>query len=79
MLAYMKRTTVKISDALDARLRHEAERRNVTISEISREALEAYFDQSRGRRPLRAAGAGRSGRTDISERIEQILATEVAR
>ncbi len=79
MLAYVKRTTLKISDALDARLRHEAERRNATISEISREALEAYFGQSRGRRTLGAAGAGRSGRTDISERIEEILGAEVAR
>jgi predicted transcriptional regulator len=79
MLAYMKRTTLKISDALDARLRHEAERRNATISEISREALEEYLGQSRDRRTLGAAGAGRSGRTDISERIEEILAAEVAR
>jgi len=79
MLAYMKRTTVKISDALDARLRHEAERRKVTISDISREALEAYFGQPCGRRILGAAGAGRSGRTDISERVEEILAAEVVR
>ncbi|BBY05649.1 hypothetical protein MNVI_09670 [Mycobacterium noviomagense] len=77
MLAYMKRTTVKISDALDARLRHEAERRNLTVSEITREALEAYFGQSGGRRHLQAARAGRSGRSDISERIEAILAAEV--
>lgn len=75
----MKRTTVKISDALDARLRHEAARRNVTISEISREALGAYLDQPSGRRTLSAAGAGRSGRSDISERVEEILAAEVAR
>lgn len=79
MLAYMKRTTLKISDALDARLRHEAERRNATISEIGREALEIYFGQPRDRRTLGAAGAGRSGRTNISERIEEILAAEVAR
>jgi len=79
MLAYMRRTTLKISAALDAHLRHEAERRNVTISQISREALEAYFGQPRGRRTLGAAGAGRSGRTDISQRVEEILAAEVAR
>lgn len=76
MLAYVKRTTVKISDALDARLRHEAERRNLTVSEITREALEAYFGGS-SRRRLGAAAAGRSGRTDVSERIEEILAAEV--
>lgn len=79
MLAYMKRTTLTISDALDARLRHEAERRHMSISEVNREALEAYFGLSRGRRRLNAAGAGRSGSTDISERIEEILRAEVVR
>jgi len=79
MLAYMKRTTVKIPDALDARLRHEAERRGMTIAEVSREALEAYLFGPAGRRRLGAAGAGHSGSTDVSERIEEILAAEVAR
>lgn len=79
MLAYMKRTTVKIPDALDARLRHEAARRGVTIAEVSRAALEAYLGESSPRRRLGAAGTGRSGRSDVSERIEEILATEVAR
>lgn len=79
MLAYMMRTTVKIPDALDARLRHEAKRRNVTISEITRDALECYLGAPKGRRKLGAAGAGRSGRNDISEKIEEILATEVPR
>jgi hypothetical protein len=79
MLAYVKRTTVKIPDQLDALLRHEAERRGTTISEISREALEAYLGDPSGRRRLRAAGAGRSGCSDVSERVEQILAAEVGR
>lgn len=78
MLAYMKRTTVKIPEALDAKLRHEAQQRNLTISEITREALEVYFGSSGDRRRLGAAAAGRSGRVDISERIEEILAAEVA-
>ncbi|WP_236056940.1 CopG family transcriptional regulator [Mycobacterium sp. SM1] len=73
----MKRTTVKIPDALDARLRHEAARRNMTISELSRKALETYLGADRGRRRLNAAAAGRSGRSDVSERIEEILAAEV--
>ncbi len=77
MLAYVKRTTVKIPDALDARLRHEAESRGTSISEISREALEAYFGGPSTRRRLGAAAAGRSGRSDTSERIEEILAAEV--
>ncbi len=79
MLANLKRTTIKISDALDARLRHEAKRRKVTIAEISREALEVYLAGLRGRRTLAAAGAGRSDRADISGWIEEILSAEVSR
>jgi predicted transcriptional regulator len=72
----VKRTTVKISDELDARLRHEAARRGVTISQVTRDALESYFGLNGGRRRLLAAAAGRSGYTDTSERIEEILAEE---
>jgi hypothetical protein len=79
MLAYVKRTTVKIPEALDARLRHEAQRRGITISDVSREALEAYLVGPPGRRQFGAAKAGHSGRNDVSERIEEILAAEVER
>lgn len=72
MLAYVKRTTVKLPDELDARLRLEARRRGTTISEVTREAIEEHLDNG-GRRRLLAAAAGRSGQTDISERIEEIL------
>ena len=51
----------------------------MTISEVSREALEAYLGVPGGRRRLNAAAAGRSGRSDVSERIEEILAAEVGR
>ena len=77
MLAYMRRTTVKLPDELDARLRHEAARRHTTISELTREAIAAHLGGPG--RHLAAAGAGRSGRADISERIEEILADEVGR
>ena len=76
----MKRTTVKLPDELDARLRHEAARRGLTISEVTREAIDSYLAAGRGRhhrRRLLAAGAGRSGHSDVSERIEEILAAEV--
>lgn len=79
MLAYVKRTTLKIPDDLDARLRHEAERRGTTISELNREALEAFLGAGAGRRRLDAAKAGRSGRSDVSDRIEEILAAEAER
>ena len=73
----MKRTTVKLPDSLDARLRHEAEQRGVTIAEVTRTALEEHFGTGQRRR-LGAAGAGRSGRGDVSERIEEILRSEIA-
>jgi predicted transcriptional regulator len=76
----MKRTTVKLPDELDHRLRHEAARRGMTISELTREAVETHLANGRGkRRRLLAAGAGRSGQSDVSERIEEILAAEVDR
>lgn len=75
-LAYMQRTTVKLPDELDARLRHEAARRGATVSEVTREAIEQHLGAGGSRRKLLAAGAGASGRSDISERIEEILAAE---
>jgi predicted transcriptional regulator len=78
MLAYMKRTTVKLPDELDARLRLEARRRGVTISELTREAIQTHLDGG-GRRTLLAAGAGRSGRADVSERIEELLREDWSR
>jgi hypothetical protein len=73
----MKRTTVKLPESLDSRLRHEAARRGITVSELTREAIETHLGG--GARRLRAAGSGRSGRDDISTRIEEILAAEVSR
>ena len=45
MLAYVVRTTVKIPEELDERLRHEAKRRGSTISDVTRSALEAQCDE----------------------------------
>jgi len=75
MLAYMRRTTVKLPDDLDARLRHEAQRRGSTIAEVTRAALEAHLGTGERRR-FDAAAAGRSGQSDISERIEEIIRAE---
>lgn len=75
MLAYVVRTTVKIPEELDEQLRHEARRRGSTISDVTRSALEAHLRG--GRRQLRAAAAGHSGNTDISEQIEQIISAEL--
>ena len=72
----MKRTTVKLPDELDARLRHEAGRRGITVSEITREAIETHLVGPDGKRRLGAAG--RSGQSEVSHRIEEILRSELA-
>jgi len=76
MLKCMRRRTVTLPDDLDARLRRDAARRGVTVSELVRGAIETYLDAPIASGRLLAAGAGASGRSDISERIEAILADE---
>ena len=75
----MKRTTIKLADDVDARLRHEATKRGVTISEITREAIETQLGGKSGRRRLIAAKAGRSGHHDTARRIEEIIRRETRR
>lgn len=72
----MKRTTVKLPDELDARLRHEAERRGMTVSELTREAVETHLVGRTGGRRL--AAPGRSGKSDVASQIEEILKSELA-
>ncbi len=74
----MKRTTVKLPEDLDAKLRQEAERRGTTISALTREAIELYLGVG-ARRRLVGTASGRSGRSDLSERIEEILTEEAER
>ncbi|MGZ6545836.1 MAG: ribbon-helix-helix domain-containing protein [Acidimicrobiia bacterium] len=69
----MKRTTVKLPEALDAKLRQEAARRGMTVSELTREAIETHLGLRR-RRVLRSAGSGRSGLGDASQRVDEIFA-----
>ena len=64
-----------LPDDLDLRQRREAARRNTTISELTRGALERHVGGPPRR--LRAADAGRSGRDDISNCVEEILAAEL--
>jgi len=72
----MKHTLVELPDVLSAELEQEAQRRNITVSELTREAVEAFLRPDK-RRKLFAAGAGRSGNADNSERIEEILRKEL--
>lgn len=68
----MRRTTIKIPDGLDDRLRFEARRRGMTISELTREAIAAHLGAS-PRRRLRAAGAGSGDGSSVADRIDELL------
>jgi len=70
----MRRTTVFADDEVLDSLLAMARRRGITLAEITREALTAYVSRQRGkRRPLTLAGIGRSGRSDVAERAEDLL------
>ena len=71
----MKRTTLKLPNDLDAKLRHEVARRGSTIASVTREAIEAHLGGV-ARRRLIAAKAGRRGRRDTTRRIEEIIRRE---
>lgn len=79
----MKRTTVKIPDELDARLRHEATRSGKTISEVTREALEGHLGEGPPgagvRRPHLETliGSIDSGKTDLSRRVDEVVLQEI--
>ena len=72
----MKRTTIKISEELDTKLRHIAAQRDGTLSEVIREALELYANDGSPRRRFFSEGAGASDGGGIASRIEEILAEE---
>jgi hypothetical protein len=78
MLAFaMRRITVNLSEDLDTLLRREAQHQGMTIAEIMRAALTAHLDAG-WRRRLEASAAGRSGRSYISERVEEIISSELS-
>jgi predicted transcriptional regulator len=78
MLAYVKRTTIKVPDEIDRAMRDEAQRREMTLSNWTREAIEAHLPRQRGqRRRLLATGAGASGRSDVARRASEILSAEL--
>ena len=70
----MKSITIKVPEQFEEWLQQEARRRDASVEELLWEAIAEY--RRKPQRRLRAAGAGASGDTDISVRIEELLASE---
>jgi hypothetical protein len=75
----MRRTTVMLSDELDARLRFEARRRGGSVAELIREALDARFRQPSGRRELSFAAVAEGDEENVSERVDEFVGRAIQR
>jgi hypothetical protein len=73
----MKRTTVSLPDDLAATLAREAHRRNVSASEIARDALAQHLGFAGDRqRDVPFAALGRSGHRSTARDMEELIARE---
>jgi hypothetical protein len=74
----MKRTTVFLDEDLDRDVKALAERQGRPAAGLVREALAEYVARHRrGGSSLSFVGAGRSGRSDVAQRHEEILEAEL--
>jgi Ribbon-helix-helix protein, copG family len=73
-MAEVTRTTVYLDRADYERLKVIARARHRPPAALIREAVAEYVRRHGGRRLPRSVGAGRSGRGDLSERAEELLA-----
>ena len=71
----MKRTTIFIEPQLERELQALARRSGRPMAAIVREAVARYVAADKERRPARPGfvASGRSGRSDIAERHEELL------
>ena len=73
----MKRTTVSLPDDLAAALAREARRRNLSASEVTRDALAKHLGLAAGEpRDLPFAAVGRSGHGNTARDMEELLERE---
>jgi hypothetical protein len=73
----MKRTTVSLPDDLAAALAREARRRDLSASEITRDALAKHLGLVAGApRDVPFAAVGRSGHRNTAREMEALLAQE---
>ncbi len=76
----MKRTTILADEGLMLEARRLAEESGRSVTAIIHEALAEYLTRHRPQsKPISFIGIGRSGRGDIAERAEEILAADIDR
>jgi hypothetical protein len=74
----MKRTTIMLSNDLDARLRHEARRRGVSIADVARQAIEEQLQPPQdGALSFFAIGAGDP--PDAARHTEDFVVSAIGR
>jgi hypothetical protein len=71
----MRRTTIFADDAQLREMQLIAEREGKTLSELLREAINLLVSKRRGKKGAAPsfAGMAKSGKSDVSERHEQLL------
>ena len=73
----MKRTTISLPDDLAQSVQREARRREMSTSELTRQALQAHLGLQPGHpRTLPFAAIGRSGHADTARNMEDLLEQE---
>jgi hypothetical protein len=75
----MRRTTIMLPDDLDARLRHEARRRGVSIADVTRQALERQLPEPAREGSLSFFAIGPGGPADAARRAEDLVGDAVDR
>lgn len=70
----MKRTTIFVEEETLSALREFAQRGKFSTAKVIRKALDGFVAERRRNRKLPSfLGIGKSGRTDIAERCEELL------
>lgn len=72
----MRRTTVKLPEELDAQLRAEASRRNMTVSALTRQAIAAFLNDGPRDARFPFIGMFRMG-GNVASRVDEILENEI--
>lgn len=75
----MKRTTIMLPEDVDARLRHEARRRGVSMADVAREAIEHHLPAPNETGRLSFFAVGDGSPADASERVDEFVGKAIAR